>query len=311
MQSLSCTLSNLWRLFLGHMGGLIAITFWGLSFVSTKVIMDQGGLSPTEAYVYRFTIAYIIMVCISHKRMWCNNARDEFLLLLCGMTGGSIYFIAENTALNMTLTTNVSLLSSLSPLVTILLVGVIYKSERPKLWTIIGSLVAFLGVVCVIFNSISGEEAMAGNPLGDLLALASAVSWAVYSLILKRLNVVYDASFITRKTFFYGLLTCIPFLMLEPRLASPLQVLSNVPVILNIVFLALGASTAAYLLWSLTIKKVGAVQANNYLYLQPIITLIAAAIIFGDPITLMGVAGLVLVLLGLWVSTYKQNHKVK
>ncbi|MCC8114120.1 MAG: DMT family transporter [Bacteroidales bacterium] len=307
MNSLKTAMHNAGGLVMAHLGAMIAVVFWGLSFVSTSYIMDNGGLTPTEAYVYRFIIAYALVVCISHKRLMCNNWQDEGLMLLCGMSAGSIYFIAENTALKMTLTTNVSLLSSTSPLVTVLLVGLIYKSERPGRGIIIGSIVAFAGVVFVIFNSFLGSAmSLKISPLGDLLALSTSVCWALYSLILKRLNVVYDAMFITRKTFFYGIITALPFLALEPSLESPIEVLSNRWVLGNLVFLALGASIISFFLWARTIDKVGAVKANNYMYLQPVVTLVASAIIFHDPITVLGITGFVLILFGLWLGDYLQ-----
>ncbi|MCM1451799.1 MAG: DMT family transporter [Clostridium sp.] len=290
---------------LTHLGALTAILFWGLSFVSTSYIMTEGHLSPTEAFVYRFLVAYAVIFAISHKRLWCNNLHDEAMMLLIGLSGSSIYFIAENTALELTLPANVSLLSSTSPLVTVLLVGLLYKSERPGLGMIIGSIVAFIGVVCVIFNSFAFETEGVEfkiSPLGDLLALSTAFCWAVYSLLLKRVNVVYDAMFITRKTFFYGLITAIPFLALEPTLANPLVAFSNPYVLGNLLFLALGASILGFYLWARTVAELGAIKANNYMYLQPIVTLIGAAIILHDPISFFGVLGLVLVLFGLWLG---------
>lgn len=295
---------------LTHLGALVAVLFWGLSFVSTSYIMDEGHLSPTEAFVYRFIVAYVVIFIISHKRLWCNNLHDEAMMLLIGLSGSSIYFIAENTALELTLPANVSLLSSTSPLVTVLLVGILYKSERPGLGMIIGSIVAFIGVVCVIFNSFAaGAEDVEFkiSPLGDLLALSTAFCWAIYSLLLRRVNVVYDAMFITRKTFFYGLVTAIPFLGLEPTLTNPLVAFSNPYVLGNLLFLALGASILGFYLWARTVQELGAIKANNYMYLQPVVTLIGAAIILHDPISFMGVLGLVLVLFGLWLGEYLQK----
>lgn len=291
-----------------QIGGLIAILFWGLSFVSTSIIMNQGHLSPTEAYIYRFTIAYAIVLCFSHKRWFCNNWKDEMLMLLCGMSSGSIYFIAENTALEMTLASNVSLLSSTSPLVTVLIVGLIYKSERPGAGLIVGSIIAFLGVVCIIFNSInsSGSDGISISPIGDLLAFSTAFSWALYSIMLKRLNVVYDTMLITRKTFFYGLLTALPFLFFEPNHANLLSVIKNPVVIGNILFLAIGASIISFFLWARTVEKLGAVKANNFMYLQPVVTLIGSALILHEPITVFGVIGLILVLFGLWFGDFLQ-----
>ena len=124
----------------------------------------------------------------------------------------------DDDALKYTLVSNVSLLTSISPLLTTLLIGFFYKQEKPQVGVYIGSVVALIGVTLVVFN---GGMSMQIMPLGDLIAFSAAVSWAFYSIIIRKLNVVYDALFITRKTFFYGIVTAIPFLAFEPRICNP------------------------------------------------------------------------------------------
>ena len=273
---------------------------WGVSFVSTKVLLNLG-MQPVEIYIYRFTLAYILIWLLKRTRLFSNNWRDEGLLLLCGLLAGSIYFLAENFALRYTLVSNVSLLTSTSPLITALLVGAMYKSERPGSGMLIGSGVAFLGVACVIFNSSFSIEI---NPLGDLLALAGAFSWSLYSLILKQLNANYDVWFITRKTFFYGVLTSLPFLWVEPPHYSLVEFLHTPSALWNIAFLGIGASLIAYVLWAVTVKKVGAVKANNYIYLQPVITLVVSVVALGEHVSFIGYTGCALILIGLWLGDY-------
>lgn len=282
---------------LGHLGAVITVGIWGGSFVSTKVLLDNG-MSPAEIYVYRFFLAYLLVLVMSHSRLWSNSLRDEFLFAVCGITGGSIYFVAENTALEYTLTTNVSLLTSTSPLITSLLVGILYKSERPNKGMLIGSLIAFMGVGCVIFNSSFNVEI---RPLGDILSLAAAFSWAIYSLVLRKLNVVYDLWFITRKTFFYGVVTAIPFVLSEP-LNNPLELMKIPSVVGNLLFLGIGASMVAYYLWAKIIKQVGAIKANNYMYLQSIFTLIISALLINEHISIVGIFGCCMILGGLWIG---------
>lgn len=282
---------------LGHLGAIITVSIWGGSFVSTKVLLDNG-MSPAEIYVYRFILAYLLVLFMSHRRLWSNSLRDELLFAICGITGGSIYFLAENTALEYTLTTNVSLLTSTSPLITSLLVGLLYKSERPNKGMLIGSLIAFMGVGCVIFNSSFNVEI---RPLGDILSLAAAFSWAIYSLVLRKLNVVYDLWFITRKTFFYGVISAMPFVLSEP-LNNPLELFKTPSVVGNLAFLGIGASMIAYYLWAKIIKQVGAVKANNYMYLQSIFTLIISALLINEHISFVGIFGCCMILGGLWVG---------
>jgi drug/metabolite transporter (DMT)-like permease len=288
-------------LVLGHLGALLTIAIWGVSFVSTRVLLDNG-MHPVEIYVYRFVLAYLLVLVMSHSRLFANSWRDELLFLSLGLCGGSFYFIAENTALQYTLVSNVSLLTSLPPLITTLLVGVLYKSERPGSGMILGSVIAFLGVACVIFNSSFNLQI---NPLGDLLSIAASFGWAVYSLILRKLNALYDIWFITRKAFFYGVVTSLPFLYFESgSMCNPLDLVTNSAVIGNLLFLGVGASMVAYLLWAKCVKQMGAIKANNYMYFQPIFTMIFSAIILGEHVSLVGYIGCATILFGLWLGDY-------
>ena len=293
-------------LLLYHAGAAIAVIGWGISFISTKVLLGSG-LNPIEIYIYRFAIAYLALLIFSHKRIRSNSWRHELLFMLGGMVGGSIYFIAENVALEYTLVSNVSLITSLSPLLTVLLIGFLYRSERPGRETILGSTVAFLGVGLVIFNS---SFTLSINPLGDLLSLLAAFCWAIYSIILKRVNPLYSALFITRKTFFYGVITALPFLLIESEIASP-SVLMQPKLLLNLLFLALYCSMFAYLLWAMAIGKLGAVKANNYMYFQPVVTLVFSFLILGEKISAVGYTGCAMILLGVWMSDYLQQRKLR
>ncbi|MDD6890023.1 MAG: DMT family transporter [Bacteroidales bacterium] len=288
-----------------HLAALFVIAVWGTSFVSTKVLLDAG-LHAVEIYIYRFFVAYLIVLAVCHKRLWSNSLVDELLFAVCGLCGGSIYFIAENTALNYTLTSNVSLITTLSPLLTTLLIGAIYKNERPGAWIYVGSVVAIVGVACIIFKSGFHLEVM---PLGDLLALSAAFSWAIYSIVLRKVNANYSALFITRKTFFYGLLTALPFMAFEPEIA-PLSALGEPIVLLNLLFLSLTASLIAYVIWSQTVKRLGAIKASNYLYFQPVVTMIVSAIMLpDDPLTLVGCLGCVLIIGGVWFGDFMTRKR--
>lgn len=280
-----------------HLGALLTVTAWGVSFVSTKVLLEHG-INPTEVYVVRTLLAYLLVLCVCHKRIFSNSLRDELLFVSCGLCAGSLYFIAENTALEYTLVSNVSLIVTLSPLITTLLVGAIYKNERPGKGVLMGSLIAFLGVGCVIFNS---SFVLDVKPLGDLLSLSAAVCWSVYSLVLRKLSAFYTVMFISRKTFFYGMVTAIPFLIAIPE-HTPLDVYLQFDVWSNFLFLGVFCSMIAFIIWAFTIKGLGAIKANNYLYIQPIITLIASALLLGEKVSIVGYVGCSMILLGVWIS---------
>lgn len=284
-------------LILFHLGAILTMAAWGVSFVSSKVLLEHG-FQPTEVYVYRTLLAYLLVLLVCHNRIFSNSLRDELLFVVCGLCAGSLYFIAENTALEYTLVSNVSLIVSLSPLITTLLVGALYKNEKPGKGVFAGSLIALVGVGCVIFNS---SFVLDVKPFGDLLSLSAAISWAVYSLILRKLNAFYTVMFISRKTFFYGMLTAVPFLLAQSH-HTPISELAATEVWSNFLFLGVFCSMFAFIIWAWVNKGLGAIKANNYLYFQPIVTLIASAVILGENVSVVGYTGCALILLGVWIS---------
>lgn len=290
---------------LANIGALLAASAWGTSFLCTKVLMlpeaeGGGAFTPVEMYVYRFTCAYVLLLLLTFRHIKSNNWRDELKFLICGVCSGSLYFVTENYALNNTSAGNVSLLASVSPIFTTILVAAIYKT-RIKIGEAVGSLIAFVGVFCIIFSS---GEGLVIRPKGDLLALSASLSWAIYTIVVKDLIPHYSSLFITRKLFFYGVITALPILLLqnEPYHLATLFDMSQPKFLLNFLFLVVMCSCAAYLIWNESMNILGPVYINNYLYMQPLVTMVAAFIVLGEVITLQGYIGCVLIIGGLILS---------
>lgn len=291
-------------LLLIHLMAVITVICWGTSFLSTKVLMLDGGLKPVEMFSYRFAAAYLVLLAITFRHIRSNNWRDELTFMLCGICAGSIYFITENYALQNTSTGNVSLLASVSPLFTAFLLAVFFRT-RVKIGVIIGSIVAFAGVGFIIF---SHGEGFVIKPKGDLLALCASLSWAVYTIAVKRLIPVYSSLFITRKLFFYGIISSLPLLFCvvpADQIGAHIVKLfdfSQPLLFSNFMFLVVMCSVVSYLLWNEVMKKLGPVSANNYLYGQPLVTMVAGALLLNEPITTFGYIGSALVIGGLVLS---------
>ena len=288
----------------GHIGALITVICWGCSFIASKVLMEGAGMTPVEVYVYRFLLAYLMMLAFTFREIRSKTWKDELQMALCGICSGTLYFLLENYALIYTSTGNVSLLSAISPIFIAILLSVIYKT-RMKRGEILGSIVAFVGVAFVILSeSISKGLGMEIHPTGDILAILCALSWAVYSIAIKRLIPLYNTLFLTRKLFFYGLITSMPLLLIqrEPLHLGVLFDFSQPIFLLNLLFLAVMCSSMAYLLWNESMKIIGPLATNNYLYIQPPVTMFAGCLLLGETIYPFGYVGCALVLLGLVIA---------
>lgn len=285
-----------------HLLAVLTVCIWGTTFVSTKVLLGAG-MTPTNIFCLRFALAYVGMALICHRQWFCRNWRDEAAMLIAGMTGGSLYFWAENTALCYARAGTVSLIVCLAPLFTALFAFFLgrQKGMRPQMW--LWTLVALGGVGLVV----SGERsAAAAHPLlGGGLSLVASLSWACYQLIIKRLGDRYGAAMLTRKVFGYGLVSILLFhAVVAPQeltaggtvLGLTGELLQRPTVWANLLFLGLVASLACYFVWSKVVEKLGAVASANYIYLNPLSTCIFSALFLGEHLTLtMGVGGLAII----------------
>ena len=280
---------------------LIVVFIWGETFISTKVLITNG-LMPADIFLYRFTLAYICIWFFSPERLWSDSFRDEVRMVLLGLFGGSLYFLTENTALRFSTASNVSILVCSSPLLTAILVSAFYRDERMNVRQILGSLIAFIGMALVVLN---GKLVLKLNLYGDLLAVAAALTWGVYSLLMKGVSDKYDVVFITRKVFGYGLLTILPYFFLVQPLNTDPAILSRTPVWGNLVYLGLVASLLCFIVWNWCLPRLGTVRTTNMIYSQPFFTMLIAYLILGERITWMAVIGTAVLIGGMMLAVKK------
>ena len=285
-----------YKTYVYHLLVLTAVIVWGTTFVSTKILLANG-LTPADIFFYRFLVAYLSIWLLSPRMLWTGNLKDECLSAVAGICGGSLYFLTENMALEITLASNVALIICTAPVLTAALVRLFGKERGFSRSFAVGSLLALAGVAFVVFN---GRFVLKIEPWGDLLSVAAALLWACYNLAVKGLE-KYPVLFVTRKVFFYGLLTILPVFLFHP-LRTDAEILLCPAVWGNLLFLGLIASLICFILWNIAVKHLGAVRATNYIYLTPLVTLLASAAILDERITWIAMMGTVLILGGVYVA---------
>lgn len=288
---------------LGSLFALVCVVIWGTSFIVSKNLL--GLFTPIQLMVLRFAIAYLALWVLHPK--WYFNWRDEAFFLLVALFANTLYFWAENLALSHTLASNVSILVSTSPLLTAMLLKVLAPQEpRPKN-SFLGSFLAFIGVCLIVLN---GRLVLKISPFGDFLALAAAYAWAIYGFLIRHRGGQFNGFLLTRKIMFYGLVTSLPLLLFQSSPWSK-EAFQSPGTWLSLAYLAIIASALCYILWNSAVQSLGAFSSNFFMYLIPLVTLITGAIFLNEPITLMSIAGMILVILGMILTTSKKPRVSK
>ena len=282
----------------GHLMALFVSVVWGTTFISSKLLLSR--FHPVEIVVLRFLAAWIILFCISPKPLLPKSLKTELPFVLAGLTGLTIYYLFENTALTFTLASNCGIVMSTAPMFTALALWISRRSSRPRLTFFAGFALAMTGISII---SLAGSR-LDLNPIGNLFLIGAALAWGCYGIFLEMASTQgYTTLQTTRKIFFWGLLftaACIP--LYGGQLTFDLTRLLDPVMGFNILYLSAGASALCFILWNTAIDTIGTLATNLYIYLTPVITLVASALILGEPITVTSVCATGLIVTGLWLS---------
>lgn len=288
----------------GHLLAFFTILIWGTTFISTKVLLID--FTPVEILFFRFLIGYVVLLLIYPRSMPMTLFREEGLFIGAGLCGVTLYFLIENIALVYTLASNVGIIVSIAPFFTAVLAHFFLDGERLHRRFIVGFGIALTGIILIGLN---GSVILQLNPLGDLLAFLAPAVWAIYSVLMRKIGKLpYHTIGATRKVFFYGLLFMLPVLFLF-EFHFDLGRFANMANLSNLLFLGLGASALCFVTWNRAVNLLGAVKTSVYIYLVPVITVIASALILHEPITWITLLGTLLTLFGSFVSEKKVRSK--
>ena len=284
----------------GHLAAILTIVIWGTTFISTKVLLVD--FQPVEILFFRFVMGFLALMAACPRLLKKTTRDQERTFAAAGLCGICLYYLLENIALTETLASNVGVIISVAPFFTAILSHVFMKEgEKLGVSFFVGFAVAMAGICLISF----GGSEVQFSPKGDLLALGAAFVWACYAVLTKRISGFgYPTILTTRRVFLYGIIFMIPTLFLFDfrlelsRFADPVY-------LLNILFLGLGASALCFVTWNFAVKLLGAVKTSIYIYMVPVITVAASALILREQITATAAAGTVLTLAGLFLSESK------
>jgi drug/metabolite transporter (DMT)-like permease len=274
---------------------LAAVSLWGPSFVATKIALRE--IPPFTIAFLRFFIAS----CFLYPLWWFSSehtmlsADSRRHLLLGGLIGVASYFILENLGVQLTTAGDAALLMAAIPVICLLVEAVWFRQAIP--WRRgLGIVMSILGVFLVIGQAPAlGDQ---GRLLGDVLVIAAALCWAVYSLLGRTLNQYPKLTVVAHQTM-YGTLMLSPFALSEIARWQGLSWITG----LSVIYLGLMCSAITYLLYNYALKALAASQVSTFLNLVPIVGVVAAMLLLGEQIQSIQILGGGVILAGVFLST--------
>ena len=267
----------------------IPATFVGHPFAA-HIPMQPDRVAARAALGMPQDAPIVALLLAKRQKLVLTSRRHEWYLAGAALSGVVLYFLFENIALTYTNSSNCSVIISTAPFFVAIATRIFIREEKLTRSFFLGFVIAIAGVAMVSF---AGHE-LKLNPLGDGLCILAAISWAFYSVFIRKLDGHgYNTTLVTRRIFLYGLLFMLPLTAVFGFHVTWADILN--PATLGcVLFLGLVASALCFVTWNTAVKILGPMKTSAYIYLTPGVTILFAWMILNDPIHPLAIAGAVL-----------------
>jgi drug/metabolite transporter (DMT)-like permease len=282
---------------------IFAVTFavvaWGASFIATKVALRD--VSPVTVVWLRFFMGVLIlgMAVVWRRQIALPRVRELGYFVILGFLGITFHQWLQSTGLVTAQASTTAWIVATTPIFIALLGWLILKEKLGWLQGV-GIILAALGVFWVVSEGdlTALAEGGFGTP-GDFLVLISAVNWAVFSVISRRGLQRHPAAMMMFYVMLFGWLLSSALLFAGPGV-NEIGLLTTTGW-LGILFLGVACSGLAYIFWYDALAVLPAAQTGAFLYIEPIVAVVVAAIILSEAITFASILGGATILLGVWM----------
>ncbi|MCW8804822.1 MAG: DMT family transporter [Ignavibacteriaceae bacterium] len=275
---------------------LLAVVFWGTSFVATKTLLLE--IKPVTIIILRLIIASILLtfIAVSTKRNFSLNIKSHgwiFILALIAV----FHLWIQVTGLQYTTASNTGWIIGTAPIF-MAIMGLIFYKEKITLIALSGILLAVAGLL-ILFGK--GDITNIGfmENRGDLLVLGSAFTWGVYSTVNKKISLSYSPLMTILYLFLMMAIIIIPFNLNSETIASIVH-LSWIGWLM-VLFLGLFCSGVAYVIWAQALRDMESAKVGAFLYLEPLVTVAAAGFFLKEEITLLMIFSGLLITIGVFL----------
>lgn len=281
---------------------LLAVIFWGWSFVATKICLDY--MTPVELLGLRFLTGLPVMYAVVRvKRLRFNFSTREKRSIALGSLILTVHFLIQITGLKYTSATNTGWIISVSPLVMAVLAFLLLK-ERIGRNTVIGIVIATVGILLLVSRGELGRLDWLSS-VGDWLVLASAHTWALYTVATRDVSRSQNPMAVTFSVMVPSAVVVVGYMAFTSDWSTFLHLPTKA--VLAVLFLGIPALALAHWFWQEGVARIGAAKAGIFLYLEPLSTTVLAVPLLGEKFGVFAAIGGLLVLAGVFVAERRQR----
>ncbi len=284
---------------------LLAIIFWGMSFIFTKIALFE--LEPFAVITLRLILGFtvILIIAVSTKRNFSINFKTHSKIFLLALVAVFHLWI-QVTGLKFTSASNTGWIIGVTP-VFMALLGFLFFKEKITHVKISGIIIAFFGLLLLISKGNFSNVNLISNK-GDFLVLGSAFTWSVYSIINKKISISYPPLMVVLFSFAMMIVILIPFNLNSSTINSIKHFSAEGWG--SILFLGIFCSGIAYVLWAYSLKEMESAKVGAFLYFEPFVTVFTAFLILDEKITVLTlISGLIITFGVVLVNLRKLNFR--
>ena len=276
---------------------LLAMLFWGLSFVWTAVLLKY--YDPFTILFIRLSLSSLLLLgwLKLTKKLKMIRKEDAGLFFLSSLFNPFLYFIGENFGILYTSPTISAVIIATIPVFTPLAAYYALR-ERLSAFNYAGLLLSFIGILVML---IKPDLSFTASPLGIFLLMSAVASAIAYSVYLKKLATRYSAIMIIAVQNFLGAIYFLPFFLIF-GLGTFVSVTMNLQIISSMLALAVFASSLAFIFFTISTREIGITRTNVFTNTIPVFTAVFSYFVMDEYFDIGKIIGMMIVILGVALS---------
>ncbi len=287
----------------------LTVLFWSGNFVLGRGVHDA--IPPIAMSFWRWAIALLIILPFAVKPLksqWDLIRNHLKIITILAIFSVTIFNSFIYMALHTTFAVNAILINAMTPIIIVLFSWIGFRDRITPLQTC-GMIISFCGLLWIISNGNLKNLMPVQFAQGDLWTLSAAVSWAMYTILLRKKPTTMTPVCFLASIIIIGLIFLFPFYLWEIYTGATVGL--TMTSVLSVLYVAIFPSVLAYMFWNKAVELIGASRAGIFMHLMPVFGVIMAYIFLGERLRSYHIAGIGLIFLGIYLTTIHKMRPLK